>query len=151
MTTRRQFLVGCSAIAVTASLAPTSTLSAMPLPREMSLDEISFEAFAGQLRTLFVAHDAAGVASELQLIQVQPQRSLTQGPAHAPDAQNEKFSLVFRGSPSQPLGQNTYWLEHRGLGRFALFMAPCPHQDPRHRYYEAIFNRPPRPACSTHI
>jgi hypothetical protein len=60
----------------------------------------------------------------------------------APDASNEKFSLLFRGPLAQPLSQDTYQCEHKEMGQFAIFIVPvCGKDTRRGRLYEAVFNR----------
>ncbi len=84
-----------------------------------------------------------GQATGLELAQAKacpPPANAVQ--AAAPDAWNEKFSLLFRGLPSQPLAQDTYLFEHRMLGRFAMFIVPIGSRNAGYRLYEAIFNRP---------
>jgi hypothetical protein len=53
------------------------------------------------------------------------------------------FSLVFRGSGDVPLEQGTYQFEHRLIGSLALFITPL-FPDTNARYYETVFNSPPR-------
>jgi hypothetical protein len=53
------------------------------------------------------------------------------------------FSVLFRGPADRPLGQGTYQLSHGRIGSFPLFIVPMGPAD-GDRYYEAIFNRPPR-------
>lgn len=50
----------------------------------------------------------------------------------------ECFVLKFRGS--EPLAQNTYWIEHDALGRFELFLVPTG-KSKKGRYYHAVINR----------
>ena len=52
------------------------------------------------------------------------------------------FSVLFRGSGRQPLGQGTYKFSHNRVGSFPLFIVPMAPAD-GDRYYEAIFNRSP--------
>jgi hypothetical protein len=49
------------------------------------------------------------------------------------------FSLVFGGPTNVPIDQNTYTLQHDGLGEFPLFIVPI-QPDDEARYYEAIVN-----------
>lgn len=104
----------------------------------MSLEQISAEDFARQLNSTFVVHTEQGsrrlVLAEIQSPAVSP---------NAEDAQNEKFTLRFRGVPALPLGQDTYWFEHQRIGLFAMFIVPIGCMDERYCCYEAVFNRPP--------
>lgn len=140
MSTRREFLLHCSALAATAALGPTTTLAARPRLREVGLDNLSVEAFAGRLNTVFVARDQAGGAVALRLGLVDLGNEAA-GAAPAPDAQ-EKFSLLFTGDSSQPLPQNTYIFEHPQLGRFEMFIVPVGRANEQCCAYEAVFDRP---------
>jgi hypothetical protein len=52
----------------------------------------------------------------------------------------DSFSILFRGSGDQPLGQGTYQFRHNRIGGFPLFIVPmAPGENAR--YYEAVFNR----------
>ncbi len=143
MTTRRRFLVNCSAVAATASIAPATVLAGQSRLAEISLDHLGLERFTTLLRTVFTARGEAGAGVKLRLVQVQPQPSSRNATAHATDAANEKFSLLLRGSRRQPLEQGTYWFEHAGVGRFEMFIAPVGRPRRSQCHYEAVFNRLP--------
>ena len=51
------------------------------------------------------------------------------------------FSMVFRGTHSRPLEQETYLFHHSKIGWFPLFIVPISWEGDR-MYYEAIVNRP---------
>ena len=141
--TRRQFLVNCSALAVTASITPVAFGS--PLRgREAPLESIGPADFARQLNSAFVVRPAQGVPIELALVEFRPLPNSKRTSPNAEDAQNEKFALLFRGTPASPLAQNSYPFEHQRLGRFVMFIVPIGCMDQSHCYYEAIFNRPAR-------
>lgn len=143
MSTRRKFLVNCSAAALATTLTPVAVLGGPLRLREVPLEQVSFSSFATRLNGLFQVQQSTGPVVSLQLIEVRPQPpSQTKLPA-AEDAANEKFSLLFRGPLRQPLEQDSYWFECPNLGRFAMFIVPIGTTETSHYYYEAIFNRPP--------
>jgi hypothetical protein len=139
---RRQFLAGCSALALTTAAVPASILRA-PLTRPANgLDSIGFSHFATQVGTNFGVWQGSARAGDMILIEARPSSVDAPGALQAPDAFNEKFSLIFEGSTEAPLSQNTYLFEHAALGRFLMFIVPIfPPRSPR-AYYQAIFNRP---------
>jgi uncharacterized protein DUF6916 len=141
MPTRRQFLLNCSTVAVTASVTPATVFGAPFHFQEVSLEHVSFSAFAAHLNAVFHVQSASGSTVRLQLVEVQPTPSFPAAAAAA-DAANEKFSLLFRAPLKQPLEQGSYWFEHQGIGRFAIFIVPIGSTETSHCYYEAIFNRP---------
>jgi hypothetical protein len=55
-------------------------------------------------------------------------------------ANQERFSLLFRGPRDRFLGQGTRSLEHEKLGQSELFLVPI-REDAEGYYYEVIFNR----------
>lgn len=138
---RRRFLVNCSAVAVTASVAPI-TLGGPSGRRAVSLDQIGVSDFARQLNTAFTVRPSRGDAVELVLVEVRSLVSLKNASPNAEDAGNEKFALLFRGAPAAPLKQNTYSFEHQRLGTFRMFIVPIGCMDKSQCYYEATFNRP---------
>lgn len=140
--TRRQFLAGCSALTFAAAASPTSVL-ALSFPRQTaSLDTIGFAHFATQLGTVFRVWPAPRQALGMILVEVQPQPVSSPEASFAPDAENEKFSLMFQGQEDFPLEQDTYLFEHPGLGRFPMFIVPVFMRSGQGAFYQAIFNRP---------
>jgi hypothetical protein len=141
MPTRRKFLTNFSMVAVTASLTP-STVFATPLRfKEVPLEQVGISVFESLINAVFQVQSRSGMMVGLQLVEVQPGPSRAINRA-AEDAANEKFSLLFRGSLTQPLGQDMVWFEHHVIGRFSLFIVPVRTSEAGHHYYEAIFNRP---------
>lgn len=140
--TRRQFLAQCGALTLAASVASSAVFpSGAPL-KEVPLDQLGLPRFAALVNTVFTVREDSGAEVPLQLVEVKKLSPPRPGTS-APDARNEKFSLLFRGARSQRLGQDTYWFEHEDLGRFAMFIAPVGRTNQSHLDYEAIFNRPP--------
>lgn len=140
-TTRRQFIVNCSVVAVTTSIAP-ATLGGPYQRREVSLDQIAAEEFARQLNTLFGVRTERGLVKLILFDVRQPSISQNTSPS-SEDARYEKFTLLFCGAAESPLAQDTYWFEHLRIGIFAMFIVPIGWMDERYCYYEAVFNRPP--------
>jgi hypothetical protein len=147
MSTRRKFLFDCSAALAAVSLTPLDVL-AKPREFEMkerSLDELSFSTFVAQLKTRFRVYAAPTRVVELELAEATVQKEYPQQSSQpAPDADNEKFSLLFRGQRNEPLEQKMFKFEHDKIGRFDLFIVHILSRDTRYFYYEAVFNRPRR-------
>ena len=139
MRTRRNFLLNCSAVAVTASVTPTTIFSAPRRLAEVPLQGIRFDDFTIHLNTLFDVEGESGPAVQLQLVEVS---SMDRQTVSGMDAANEKFSLLFGGPIQKPLAQGSYWFQREGLGRFLMFIVPIGSTEITHSYYEAIFNRP---------
>lgn len=53
----------------------------------------------------------------------------------------ESFSLVFRASPGDEVGHDTYRMKHEKLGEFDLFIGPVMYGKQDGVYYQAVFNR----------
>ena len=138
MTSRRQFLTGCSALTLTAGIAPAACLSALWPVRKVTLDQISFADFSAQVDTVFTV-DQKPV--ELKLVEAKLMPTFHPPNRMAIDAGNEKFSLLFSGAKAPALTQDTYIFEHAGIGRFEMFIVPVASRDSSRSYYQAIFNR----------
>ena len=139
MDTRRRFIRDCSTIAASAALLPAAVMAAPRRWREVSLADVAFGILAAQVNSRFLLRNAAGEAQSLELIQAESTAG-NSGLAH--DGGLEKFSLLFRGTAAQPLGQDTYFFEHARLGRFQMFIARIGCENRSHCYYEAVFHRP---------
>ncbi len=142
MTTRRQFLYGCSTLAFATALSPPALSAASVFSRNAEPRQVTYDAFSKCLGSTFVVkrQDQPGVALELIRARRQPASRLAK--ANALDARHEKFSLLFRGPRSMALDQNSYTFEHGEMGRFEIFIVRVGVEDKSHEYYEAIFNRP---------
>lgn len=138
MTSRRQFLTGCSALTLTASLAPAACFAAFLPVRKVSLDQIRFADFSAQVDTVF---NLAEKPLELKLVEAKLLPTFHPPTRMAADAGNEKFSLLFSGAKDPALTQDTYAFEHAGIGRFEMFIVPVASKDANRFYYQAIFNR----------
>ena len=140
MTSRRRFLRDSSLLAV--ALLPASALAGRIGTRTTPLAQIRFGAFAANLGTTFWALQNQGPAIGLELAKANQPPPVNPSQATAPDAWNEKFSLVFRGLPHPALDADTYLFEHDRLGRFEMFITPIGLPNNAYQLYEAIFNRP---------
>jgi len=140
MTSRRRFLRDSSLLAV--ALLPASALAGRIGARTSSLDQIRFGAFAANAGSTFWVLQDRGPAIGLELARAEQQPPVNPSQAAAPDAWNEKFSLVFRGLPNQALDADTYLFEHNRLGRFEMYITPIGLPNDAYQRYEAIFNRP---------
>ncbi len=97
----------------------------------MTLEHLSKANLFENLHTQFQLCLEPNRTSELELVELNDAR---------PSPEYESFSLLFRGSAADPLGQGMYRFEHARLGIFDLFIVPVA-QDGTGRYYEAVFNR----------
>ena len=109
-----------------------------------SLDELRPATFAQQLNTAFHVTDAPAGRVDLKLIEVSPRRPSPNQRADAPDAGNEKFSLIFVGPKEPLLVQRIYRFENAKIGWFEMFIVPIVTEENDHQHYQAIFNRPVR-------
>jgi hypothetical protein len=141
---RRDFLAWGSALAVTAVAWPSELLASPRrfVMKELSLDEVCLATFAAQLHTMFRVTDAPVGSVELKLIEASPTETSPLQPANAPDAQHEKFSLIFSGPKTPWLTQQIYRFEHPQIGWFAIFIVPIFTREADEQRYQAIFNRP---------
>lgn len=142
-TTRREFLRGSCALAAAAVCAPGALLAEPAPGGAVPLAAIRFAAFTRAWGSPFRVLLAEGLSLEILLARVEPKLPANALQAAAPDADNEKFSLLFQGPPEPPLPQDTYTFQHPRIGTFAMFIVPVGSADGTHRYYEAVFNRAP--------
>jgi hypothetical protein len=142
MTSRRQFLSGCSTLALAAAVSPAALSAASVFGREAGPELLTYKAFSKCLNSTFILHREAEQDVRLELTDACEQQPSGFETALAADASHEKFSLMFRGPQTAVLPQNTYTFEHGRLGRFEMFIVPVGVQNQTHGCYEAIFNRP---------
>jgi hypothetical protein len=141
MTTRREFLVACSTAAAGMAVVPEAALATSAAPA-CSFAQMGLGHFAAQLRTTFRVNPKSAATVPLKLVKAEAYACLS-GAASAPDAANEKFSLLFRGPADQPLSQDTYSFDHKALGQFTMFIVPVGAESADgKRFYQAVFNRP---------
>lgn len=94
------------------------------------LDALSYEELAAQVGTTFTVTDTPDQL-DLELIEITERRAT---------AQQEYFSLIFRGARESILPQKIYQLQHERLGAGALFLVPIG-ASAETAEYEAAFNR----------
>jgi hypothetical protein len=135
MSTRREFLLTCGVLASGTALVPVIALASRPVSLQVPLGEMSALTLAEQIGTWFMVRDVAGGEIPLQLTAVEACSSST-------NEGHEQFSMLFAGSTSQALGQNTYPFQHAAIGSFELFIVPVGLPQSTHCLYEAAFNRP---------
>jgi hypothetical protein len=144
MQTRRKFLRNCSLVVTAASLAPAAALAQNPAPHAIASNLIGLDQFVRQVNTAFVAMNGSKAAKLLLL----DASAFAPVAASAEDADNEKFTLLFRGSVYEALGQDTYQFLHPRLGRTCIFIVPVNRpgvvKSP-YAFYAAIFDRPQNP------
>jgi len=141
MATRRRFLRDASLLSASAALSPGRIWAAPAGSLATFLDQVRFGTFASALGTTFWVLGDRLPAFGIRLVEIRPRPPANARQAAAPDAWNERFSLFFHGSPSEPLDQDTYVFEHRAIGRFEMFIAPIGAGNAGYRRYEAVFNR----------
>jgi len=102
------------------------------------LEQLSFESFAGLVKTNFRVWINDRDALDLELSEITPPRVAASGGANGPKYEN--FALMFRGPADRLLVQRIYVFESAQIGRFELFIVPvgC---DQNGTQYQATFNR----------
>jgi len=107
------------------------------------LEQLTFESFAGLVKTKFRIPLDAENATELELSElIPPQTGLIGG---ASGQKYENFSLIFLGTPDRVLPQKIYTFESAQLGRFELFIVPIA-RDQAGTRYQASFSRLVKPS-----
>jgi hypothetical protein len=145
MTNRRQFFATCSALAITASLAPVAGLSALLPGRRTVAGQLNFTAFSAQVGTGF---KIGREAIELRLIAAELHSPLRSSASVKDSCRAEIFSLQFSGPADRRLTQDTYSFEHATLGCFDMFIVPAPAKDASRTYYHVVFNRVVQPVSA---
>jgi hypothetical protein len=142
---RRRFLKAGTLVALSAAvplkaaaevLDHPPSLSGLAGPTLNTVDAVSnldMQAFSRHLRTDFLLSHARAGRAKVKLIEVHDWRSNA-----TTKTGRECFSLIFRGSESAGLRQNTYAVEHDALGKFEMLLVPIGNKQ---GHYEAVFNR----------
>jgi hypothetical protein len=102
------------------------------------LEQLSFESFAGLVKTEFRVWVDAQDSLNLELTEITPMRISSTGGTNR--LTYESFALVFLGPADRLLQQRIYWFESVSVGRFELFIVPVS-RDPNGVRYQATFNR----------
>src|ERR1051325_7860546 len=141
---RREFLaVGSTAVITTLAFPWSGFAEQRTVPmKEPSLDELRLTTFASQLNSTFQVVDAPVGRVELKLIEAKGIKVSPHQRADAPDAHNEKFSLIFSGPVEASMAQRIYRFEHAKIGTFEMFIVPVVTENKQQQNYQAIFNRP---------
>jgi Domain of unknown function (DUF6916) len=137
---RRQFFLDCSTLTLAAGWLPAALAEAVSA--KTPVRAAGFADFAAQRGTFFTVSSSARRAVRLQLLAVESNTS-PRPPAHlAPDAANEKFTLIFQGAGRVGLAQATYTFDHPQLGWQEIFIVPARLDGSEQDHYAAVFNRP---------
>jgi hypothetical protein len=136
---RRKFL-GTGTLALIATGLPAHVLAGESLkksaPRSKSSrrggEQFDSETFSRYLNTNFRMRSSNTGVVSVKLVEVSHWSESKAG--------KECFSVVFLGSGSRRLRQDTYTVEHEELGKFPLLIVPSG-KVKRGFYYEAVFNR----------
>jgi hypothetical protein len=94
------------------------------------LEDLTRDAFAENLNTIFAVHLGDAGIVDMELVVVSELRGA---------GRQRMYSLLFRGPLVQPLQQGIYKMEHDRLGAFDLFIVPVG-REPDGMRYEAVFN-----------
>lgn len=142
---RRKFLKAGTLVALSAAVPLKAAAEVLEHPPSLSgfdgrtlttVDagsKLDMLTFSGCLRTDFwLSHARAGRA-KVKLVEVHDWRSNA-----TTRTDRECFSLIFRGSESAGLRQDTYAVEHDALGKFEMLVVPIGNKQ---GHYEAVFNR----------
>jgi hypothetical protein len=102
------------------------------------LEQLSFESFAGLVKTKFCVWVDDQDSLDLELCEITPRRVSSTGGSRS--LTYESFALEFIGPADRLLPQRIYWFESAPIGRFELFIVPvgCDQNGAR---YQAAFNR----------
>jgi hypothetical protein len=99
----------------------------------LRLDTATVDEFAALVGETFALDAGEAGILELQLTAATPGRN------PGPEGTRHPFAVAFRGPVDPPLPQDTYRLEHDGLGALDLFIVPVG-RDEAGTDYEAVFN-----------
>jgi len=142
MTSRRKFILQCSAVATVATVPAGLGICSPAGLRDVALDRLGFNTFSRLVGTHFYVYPSLS-SVKLELAEVSAARDNASRKLER-RREPEEFSLIFQGGKDQPLAQNSYPFAHEQIGRFAMFIVPV--WDlvavTGARYYEAVFNRP---------
>ena len=135
-TSRRDFLIKGSLVALVAGVPLSLAERVMgkePLASSDGLG-LSKAAFMAQLNTDFLINETTA-KRKVKLVAVEDLHQVG-----AFGNRKEGFSLLFRGDQTSMLKQNTYLIEHAGLGTFSFLLVPVMTRGKSAPHYEAIIN-----------
>jgi hypothetical protein len=145
MSPRRKFLGDCSAAVAALAVAPASFgFSGVNRGTTRFGHALDYAAFAAQVNTPFRVQAAEGRVVKLRLIKARQaaHRPPASGRRPAPDANNEKFSLLFTGPVASPLPAAIHSFRHPQLGRCEIYIGEIGVREDDLIRYEAVFNQP---------
>jgi hypothetical protein len=151
MISRRTFVFDCSTVLAGLASAPLGIgLRRTEARASQSPGGLNYAAFAAQINTSFRVRLFSGQVVALQLIKARlaPHRPDAPGRQPPVDADNERFSLIFRGPRHSPLASAMHSFEHPRLGRFEMYFGEISVRDEAGIRYEAVFNQPAATALS---
>lgn len=125
------------------NLARAESILDPPAMKYIPIEQLTYTAFAALQKEKFRVHLDASNSIELELVQALVSRSRVEAETDLPEANQESFSLLFRGPDTRFLPQQTYRFEQEKLGQFDLFIVPVG-QVPGSYEYQAIFYRLPK-------
>jgi hypothetical protein len=136
-TSRRDFLKKGSLVALVAGVPVSLAERAMAktvLPASGGMG-LSKAAFMAELNTDFFLNDPSGIC-KVRLVAVEDLRRTGEY-----GNGKECFSLLFKGSRTPIMKQDTYLIEHARLGTFSFLLVPMMKTDQNAAQYEAIVNQ----------
>lgn len=138
MVSRRRFLVTGSKVALAAGLVPSLLLGRSHFwERPVTpAGQLTPSTFRGLERAQFAVRSGL-LKTNLELVSISQERVRPlPGTGKIVD-----FSLIFRGSSTSPLEQDTYRFEHGSIGSFDLFVVPVDDGGSGQQHYQVIFNQ----------
>lgn len=143
MISRRRFMSGVPKVMAALAVTPAviaETWEKSPVRADANFP--GYDHFAGQLNTTFRVQVPGREPIELQLIKARlsPRSPIRPGRRAPGDAENEKFSVIFRGPGEKPLTAAIHTVEHERLGTLAIYFGEVGAPENDYRRYEAVFN-----------
>ncbi len=136
-TSRRDFLKKSSLVALVAAVPVSLAEKALAKGLLASPEALGLSkaAFMAELNTDFFLNDPSGIC-KVKLVAVEDLRRTAEF-----GNRKEAFSLLFRGSRTPIMKQDTYLIEHARLGTFSFLLVPMRTTDKNAPLYEAIINQ----------
>ncbi len=135
LTDRRSLLRGAGALAVVAGLGALGLPLLGGSTRQCSIADLQCADFESLVNHSFRLYQQQLPLGTVQLVAV---KNRLAGPVGLASRSGELFSLIFTGSQSEALLQDTYTFGHPALGRLDLFIVPAQVVDQEARYIATI-------------